>query len=82
MHAFIQWQPHACKSMRAYKSMCCHQVPIHTVTLDVQDHEKTQQFPAQLPKDFQEVRLLQVRLSIACFRLVLSGVYSLPVAAG
>lgn len=57
--------------------MRCHQVPIHTVTLDVQDHEKTQQFPAQLPKDFQEVRLLQVRFSIACFRLVLSGVYSL-----
>lgn len=66
--------------MRAYKNMWCHQVPIHTVTLDVQDHEKTQQFPAQLPKDFQEVRLLQIRLSIARFRLVLSGVYSLLAA--
>ena len=31
------------------------QVPIHTVTLDVQDHDKTQQLPAQLPKEFQEV---------------------------
>ena len=66
--------------MRAYKNMWCHQVPIHMVTLDVQDHEKTQQFPAQLPKDFQEVRLLQIRLSIARFRLVLSGVYSLLAA--
>lgn len=55
-------------------------MPIHTVTLDVQDHEKTQQFPAQLPKDFQEVRLLQVRLNIARFRLMLSGVYSLFAA--
>lgn len=34
------------------------QVPIHTVTLDVQDHEKTQQLPTQLPKDFQEVTML------------------------
>ena len=33
-------------------------MPIHTVTLDVQDHEKTQQLPTQLPKDFQEVTML------------------------
>lgn len=32
------------------------QVPIHTVTLDVQDHDKTQHLPAELPKDFQEVK--------------------------
>lgn len=31
------------------------QVPIHTVTLDVQDFDKLQQMPAQLPSDFQEV---------------------------
>lgn len=34
------------------------QVPIHTVTLDVQDHDKTQQLPADLPKDFQEVGIV------------------------
>ena len=37
--------------------ICALQVPIHTVTLDVQDHDKTQQLPAQLPRDFQEVRM-------------------------
>ena len=31
------------------------QVPIHTVTLDVQDFGKLQQLPGQLPEDFQEV---------------------------
>ena len=46
---------------------CC-QVPIHTVTLDVQDHEKTQQLPTQLPKDFQEVTTLSFsRICIAHF---------------
>jgi len=66
--------------VNACKHVWCHQVPIHTVTLDVQDHEKTQQSPAQLPKDFQEVRLPQVRFSTVRCRLVLSGVDSLLAA--
>lgn len=35
-----------------------YKAQVHTVTLDVQDHEKTQQFPAQLPEGFQEVDIL------------------------
>lgn len=44
------------------------QVPIHAVTLDVQDYDKTQQLPAQLPKDFQEVRIA-FSSSVKCLQI-------------
>lgn len=49
------------------------QVPIHTVTLDVQDFDKLQQLPDQLPADFQEVEAFShPSSSLAAIACVLS----------